>query len=607
MADQAFGQVQYLLTIDEAGGGVENRLDYFRLNQSSTQWFYWFDGSGLTRGGALPTISGATFVDVVGSLNDWILLDGTYIFPNATSGALAWDSVQPPGAGITLPDITLNSVLNASTNILTFAAGGMPEWNITPLVSIGANQLTVSGGAIFMDYDNRWWPGHLRTILNTRTNIALDNQVLGGHLASSFGTIVMNNDDGQFDETATLSLQDNTLTVYRGLSGTSQFPADFQSQLLGVVRDIEADTEQVRITARDRGNLFRKQVLTDTYGGTGGLDGDAGAAGQLRPLALGEVRQILPVLIDASNQIYQFNTGGVTTNASEVRDRENLLVQGIVDNVVGIFPPAPAPGLSVYNINLTDGLMRLGSVPVGPVTMRLIGASNLTFPSDIIQALALRAGFPAGSIDAAAFAAFNAQYFTPAGIYIRDEVSYEDAMTSLITGSAWYVEPQTGLLRVVQITKSAPVYTITEDQLTEKTSIRRLSLPIAPSQVRLGHSRAWHVFDQQLTPEFLYETAINPAPLAGADETLSNTAYSNPAFVQTEATRQLSLWLTQRNHFSVTIRVPAVYQPRIGDTVTLQHSRFGLVNGIDMIIMGVDQLAATQQRLRESYTLRLWG
>ena len=606
MADVAYGQVQYLLAIDDAGGGAENRLDYFRLSQGGTEWFFWFAGPGLARGDALPIIAGAQFNDVVGSLNDWVLLDGTYIFANPTSGLLAWDNAQPAGSGITLADLTLLSVLNASTNVLTFADGGMPQWDVTPLVTAGANQLLVSGGAIFMEYDGRWWPNHLRTILNTRTSIRLDTDVLGGHLASSFGAVTMNNSDGQFDDTATLFLQDHTMTVYRGLSGTSAFPGDFQQQLLGVVSDIETDTETVRISVSDRGNLFRRPVLSSTYAGTGGAEGDAAAAGRLRPLAYGSPRQILPVQVSQVDLIYQFNTIN-TLAVTAVRDRENLLSPNLVGSSIGIFPPNPAPPPGFYNIDLDTGFMRLGAQPVGPVTMDLQNAGSISFPSDIIQALALRAGFPAGNIDTAAFSLFNIRYFTQVGIYISNEISYQDAITSLITGSAWYVEPQTGLLRVLQIEKLPSSFTITEDQLIQKNSIRRLSLPIPPSQMRLGFGRAWHIFDEQLTPEFSYAVSVNPDPASGSTEILSNTQYISQSFIETEADRQLALWLSQRNHFSVQIRVPAIYQVRIGDTITLEHSRFGLQNGVDMIVMGVDQLAATEPRLREFYTIRLWG
>lgn len=606
MADIAYGQIQYLMTIARAGGGIANRLDYFRLNQGGTEWFYWIDGHGLARDVALPTIPGAAFVDVVGSLNDWILLGTRHIFPSPASGTLTANAAQPPGAGIALADITLDSVLNAATNILTIPVSGILTRNVTPLVAAGADDLTVSGGAIAMEYDGRWWPNHLRTILNTRTQIPLNPQALGGHVATSFGTVVLHNEDGQFDDTATLDLQDNALVVYRGLSGTSQFPADFETQLQGVAQDIEADTERVRITVRDRGRLFRKQVLTTTYAGTGAEEGDPSVAGQLKPLAYGNVRQVLPVLISAADQIYQFNTT-TTANVVNAKDRENALPANTISPAVGIFPPAAPPPAGTFNANPTTGFMRLGAQPVGPVTIDLVGGDGILDPGNIIRRLIARAGFPVTDIDTVSFSTFGSQYLTPVGIYLRDETSYEDAITSLITGSAWYVEPQTGLLRLIQIAKTTSVFTITEDQLLTKESIRRLTLPAPPSQLRLGYNRAWHVFDEQLTPEFFYEPALNPAPLGSSDEIRSNTAFIDAAFTQGEATRQLNLWLTQRNHFRVTIRVPVLYKPRIGDTITLVHSRLGLSLGLDTIIMGIDQSASSEPSVRESYTLTLWG
>ena len=72
----------------------------------------------------------------------------------------------------------------------------------------------------------------------------------------------------------------------------------------------------VQVALRDASYYLERQVPRNLYGGTGGLDGEVGLAGQAKPLVFGGptdavIKNMTPVLVDPANLIYQVNDGPV--------------------------------------------------------------------------------------------------------------------------------------------------------------------------------------------------------------------------------------------------------------------------------------------------------
>jgi len=96
------------------------------------------------------------------------------------------------------------------------------------------------------------------------------------------------------------------------------------------------------------------------------------------------------------------------------------------------------------------------------------------------------------------------------------------------------------------------------------------------------------------------DTTIKTAhPLA--QETAYESGFDALSDAQTHANLLKSLYGTKRDVYTVTV-VNQKFQRRIGETLTLKSSRFGLAAGRDFIIIGVAEDAT-----KPVTTLRVWG
>jgi hypothetical protein len=106
----------------------------------------------------------------------------------------------------------------------------------------------------------------------------------------------------------------------------------------------------------------------------GSLEGDSSIAGTVKPVALGKTRQVQPKLVDSQRLVYQYHDGNFLPSfaVDAVRDSGDGLTFGA--DVSNIYSVAPAAG--TYNTCLAEGLIRLGSSPIGTITMDVRGAAG---------------------------------------------------------------------------------------------------------------------------------------------------------------------------------------------------------------------------------------
>lgn len=84
-------------------------------------------------------------------------------------------------------------------------------------------------------------------------------------------------------------------------------------------KDWRGDEERIRLTVQDLQFRLDQQFQTASYRGTGGIEGDAALAGQLKPRLFGYRFHFTPKLISASQSIYQMSEFPVE-NVLSVRD-----------------------------------------------------------------------------------------------------------------------------------------------------------------------------------------------------------------------------------------------------------------------------------------------
>lgn len=177
----------------------------------------------------------------------------------------------------------------------------------------------------------------------------------------------------------------------RVLFGLKTYPyGNFNTIWTGRALSWVRDFSRVQITARDNGYLLDVPFQTEFYGGTGDADGDSSLAGRPKPIALGCLKGVQPVLINAANLIYQVNFRGTHGDPDagtmpKVYDKGVPLIFDYASSLglsgyFDVLGTSVSPGHFIYSLTL--GLMKLGAAPVGIVTMDLVGDAVWTFHNE---------------------------------------------------------------------------------------------------------------------------------------------------------------------------------------------------------------------------------
>ena len=202
------------------------------------------------------------------------------------------------------------------------------------------------------------------------------DQLLGGGTTSasaSAGEITVSLGDGRLDALLDHIWEGQPLTVKAGLPGMPY--AQFATLFTGIIQTKPTATRtEMTLRLRDPQEILQKPIQTETYAGTGGLEGTAENKGQTKPLAYGDLTGVPAVQLDPTNLVYQWSASAVL-QVIRVRDR------GVPLTEVSAFQSEP-PGLAdagTYIANLSNGTIRLGGAPTGQITVdgrgKFVGAA----------------------------------------------------------------------------------------------------------------------------------------------------------------------------------------------------------------------------------------
>lgn len=455
-------------------------------------------------------------------------------------------------------------------------------------------------------------------------NIFSDGRT-GGTTKLETGEIVLANADGALDAWLNYSFDGRPVKI---LSGSGAYPAGFTTIFVGTIESTEASWDKFVLRLRDKQWRLNLPALTTRYAGNNalpeGLEGTASdLGGKVKPRAYGRVLNVSPPLVNTSTLTYQVNTGAVAA-ISAVNDRGLGIAAG-ADFATSALLQAAAPAAATYITCFAEGYFRLGSTPAGQITADVTqgaAAANRTV-AQILQSIALAAGFTSGEISAADVTALDAAAPQVIGIWLDDESSSQQAMDQVAASvGGWYGFDALGVLRMGRITapSGTPVVTLYDYDILdgfERRPPRDNGIPVW--RVVLGHTKIWTTQPSDLagavtTPTRAYlaeayrkssteDTAIKTQwLLAGTveDETLLTVA----ADAATESARRLTLYKTRRDIFDapVSLDLLTANSLKLGDVVALQIARFGLTAGKSFRIIGIRLELAAGKAL-----LTLWG
>jgi len=254
----------------------------------------------------------------------------------------------------------------------------------------------------------------------------------------------------------------------------------------------------------------------------GTLEGDASLAGKPKPLAFGVRRQVAPTWVDTQNGVWQFSDGPLQA-VDAMRDKGDPITFG--SDVSDIYASAPSAG--TYNTCLAQGLVRLGSTPVGTITGDIkgdnagAGGYQHTVTGIAKKILLQYCSWSAGDIDDAAFAALLAADSSVNGFYWDSEINRDAALQEVFLSIwSWWGPNRVGAITCGRTpapeSKTATVF-LTKTDVIEPTKGGRFRDD--PMGVRVGEVRVLY------RP---YHTVLSPTDIAGIVPLATRNDYGKP-------------------------------------------------------------------------------
>lgn len=434
---------------------------------------------------------------------------------------------------------------------------------------------------------------------------------IGGRAVPDRGNLVIANDSSK-DAWLAYRWDGRAVTVRLGLAGDAY--ADFQVVFQGLMGEAEYDRTQIRIPLRDKGSLLDKPLQENLYLGTGGNEGGDDLKDKPKPVTMGRVLNIAPVLVAADGTTYQVHDGPI-------------------DAVEAVYQDGVLLTLSThYTVNLATGFITLTGAPTGLITCDVRGSKTggvyVSSAADIAMRVLLDySDLEAGDLDAASFTALNAKTTAVIGFYTGlDAVNVLDVLDQVINGiGGFHGADRAGLYGVGRFDAptGSPVLTLDENDMVRPGPTRETPGPVRWRQW-IEYARSWVVQTADRlgvgTTDAHKAFVLQQTRLAKAEDPdikadgpgkggekgaiapdSRPTLLVDEAAATAEAARVLALYGKRQDLFRVPCKHRA-FQADLGDEVRISHPRLGLAGGRDLIVVGIDEKAAAGQ-----VDLELWG
>lgn len=311
-----------------------------------------------------------------------------------------------------------------------------------------------------------------------------------GPTRPAFGECRLINIDGALDAFARYGFDGRKYIVRMGKKG-APYPAGFTTVLVCTMKcalfDMTKSSGAVRLILRDDLIDLDKPLASEVFAGTGGVEATATASkGARKPQAFGTSFSVAPVLMDENNLIYNIGLppaglgthpfrvqdGGVDlspypTTVTEQPDYATLLAQTVPS---GSYAQCSALGL-----------IKVGLKPTFQLTCATVvgSAASASSVANVLQHMALKAGFAPSSIAAADITVINAARSGSYGYWVGDEETALSAMSKMASSaSVWVAMDATATLRMGLFDPPSGV-AVHQFNIRNVLSIQRLDSPEA--------------------------------------------------------------------------------------------------------------------------------
>ena len=252
----------------------------------------------------------------------------------------------------------------------------------------------------------------------------------------TIGDAVLSNIDGGLDHLLT----DYTLTggtVKAWIAEPSWSSDEWILLYEAQIGDADATRREIRISITTIADNLKRQLQTRRYGGGGGLSGDPGLRGRLRPTCWGECSGVDPVLIAEADNIYQVHDGRIQGVDYVAEGGLSYTFTADYGNISELQLATLASG--EYATCLEYGLIRIGIALEGlvfPIRCGVKGDARgngyVSSTGDILYRLARdRAFMPADQVDVESFRGLpraRVGYYTNGSANITVEKVFDDLL-----------------------------------------------------------------------------------------------------------------------------------------------------------------------------------
>lgn len=435
---------------------------------------------------------------------------------------------------------------------------------------------------------------------------------LFGAVRAGWGEFVVANADGKWlgdiaHEGTQYGWDGQAFALWAG-DEDGDFPADFVQVGAGSIRSVKLGLQTASVVIRDDMDRLNKPILTRTFLGTGGLEGDASLAGKRAARSFGDTLPVPCTLVDAGKLIYHVCDGvSALPSAATAHDGGVALTMGpVYASTADLLATAPGAGQARF-YGGGPCFVRLGSAPAydvscAPSDVRIVSAA---VPAWLTQ-LAADAGLSVGTSTI-----INVVDYVP----LDSSDTYLQIMARACKSEpAWFGFDALGTFKeglISDPTAGSPVYTL---RASNVLSIERSAPPWFDVPVWRVNSRGWRnwMFGRQLAGaapgymrrEWYYSwTASDPSVQAKHQSALDfNTESPRPTFGGAAAF--LALHGTERDLLRVTCpaSVALLSAVDLGDCVEVKYPRFGMHAGKKFMVVGIDA-----QWGARTVTYSLWG
>lgn len=349
-----------------------------------------------------------------------------------------------------------------------------------------------------------WWADHPFTSQPTdtpanqtfqgRVNQALRftqrlprEQVLGTDTSATAGEIEVLIGDGALDAYLDHIWEGRPLVVKVGTPGMAY--ADFATLFTGMIQTKPAATRTaMTLRLRDPRELLDQPILTETYAGTGGLEGPEALKGTVKPRAYGHLTGVPAVLLDPTNLIYQWSASSVL-EVTAVRDKGVPLTFDAGPVTFGLWND-----VGKYRVNLAQGTLQLGGAPAGQITVDGIGKAQGT-AVQVLRTM-LEDLHPSLPLDAGSFTT-ESRGGGRGYAYVKDQETWASLVPRLLGGQGSVLVPdRLGAMTVVTLRLGqTPTATIPADRITDE-GLAVLVTPNPAWRLRFEFQHNWTPIDE---------------------------------------------------------------------------------------------------------------